>query len=68
MNNIKDKTTTLWQTITKASASTMLDAEAEFGDNIAGNYDPIQLNPTQQGVEFFLILSNDMQPLARSNN
>ncbi len=60
MNNINDKTTTLWQTITKASASTMSDTEAKVGDNIACNYDSMQLNPTQQGTEFFPNLSNDM--------
>ncbi len=42
MNNINDETITLWKTITKASTSMMSDAEAEFGDDVAGNYDSIQ--------------------------
>ncbi len=65
MNNINDETTTLWQTITKAFASTMSDTKVEVGDDIAGNFNSIQLNPTQQGMEFLLTLSNDMQPLTR---
>ncbi len=60
MNNINNEITTLWQTITKASASTMSDAEAEVGYNIASNYNSILLNPTQQGAEFFPTLSNDI--------
>ncbi len=39
INNINDETTTLWQTIMKASASTMSDVEVEVGIDIAGNYD-----------------------------
>ncbi len=66
MNNINDETTTLWQTITKASTSTMSDVKVEVGDNVAGNYDSMQLNPTQQGAEFFPTLSNDMQSFAGS--
>ncbi len=66
MNNINDETTMLWQTITKASALTMSDVEAEVGDNVADNYDSMQLNPIQQGAEFFPTLSNDMQLLAGS--
>ncbi len=41
MNNIYDKTTTLWQTITKAFVSRMSDAETEIDDNVAGNYNSI---------------------------
>lgn len=47
INNINNKITTLWQTITKASISTMLDAKAKIGNNIAGYYNFIQLYLTQ---------------------
>ncbi len=60
MNNINDETPTLWQTITKASASTMLDVEAKVGDDVAGNYNSMQLNLIQQDAEFFPTLSNDI--------
>ncbi len=66
MNNINDKTITLWQTITKISTSTMSDTEAKVGDDVAGNYNSMQLNLIQQGAEFFPTLSNDIQPLAGS--
>ena len=66
INNIDNETTTLWQTITKASASTTSDANAEVGDNVAGADDAIQLRPTQIGAEFLPTLSNDIQPLVGS--
>ncbi len=66
INNIDNKTTTLWQTITKASISTTLNANVEVGDNIIGTNDSIQLRPTQVGAEFLPTLSNDIQPVVGS--
>ncbi len=66
INNIDNETTTLWQTITKASASTTSDANTEVGDDIIGTDDSIQLRPTQVGAEFLPTLSNDIQPLVGS--
>ncbi|MCJ1349552.1 hypothetical protein MMC31_007793 [Peltigera leucophlebia] len=46
INNIDNKTTTLWQTITKALALTTLDGDAEVGDNVADTHNSVQLRPT----------------------
>ncbi len=66
MNNINDETTILWQTITKAFTSMMSDVKANIGNNVAGNYNSIQLHLTQQDAKFFPNLSNDIQLLAGS--
>ncbi len=66
INNIDNKTTTLWQTITKTFASMTSNANAKVGDDIIGADDSIQLCPTQVGVEFLPTLSNDIQPLVGS--
>ena len=60
INNINNKTITLWQTIIKASASTMLDADVEIGDNVASTHDSVQLCPIQQGMEFLPTLFNNI--------
>lgn len=46
INNINNKTITLWQTIIKAFSSIMPDDYGKVENNIAGNYDFIQLRPT----------------------
>lgn len=46
INSINNKTTTWWQIITKASTSIILDADAEFGNNITGTHDFVQLRLT----------------------
>ncbi len=66
INNIDNETTTLWQTITKAATSTTSDANAEMRDDIIGTDNSIQLRPTQVGAEFLPTLSNNIQPLVRS--
>lgn len=66
INNINNETTMLWQAIKKASTSTISEAEAKIGNDIAGNYNSIQLYLTQEGVEFFLTLFNDIKSLIRS--
>ncbi|MCJ1342680.1 hypothetical protein MMC31_000867 [Peltigera leucophlebia] len=66
INNIDNETTTLWQTITKASASTAPDADTEVGNDVADTHDSVQLRPTQPGAEFLPTLSNDIQLLVES--
>ncbi len=66
INNIDNETTTLWQTITKVFILITLDANAEVRDNVADANNFIKLRPTQVDAEFFSTLSDDIQPLVRS--
>lgn len=66
MNNIDNKTITLWQTITKAFTLTIADASTEIRHDVAGVDNSLQLRPTQIGAKFLLTLSDNIQPLAGS--
>lgn len=66
MNNINNKTTMLWQIITKVFTSTMAETTIEIGDNIAGVDNFLQLRLTQIGMEFLPTLFDDIQTLAKS--
>ncbi len=52
--------------MTKFSILTISDAKVEIGNDVAGNYNSMQLHPTQQSAEFLPTLSNDMQSLVES--
>lgn len=44
----------------------MPDANVKVGDNIASNYNSIQLSLIQQAVEFLPTLFNNIQTFAKS--
>lgn len=66
INNISNKTTILWQTITKASTSIISDINVEVEENVAGTDNSIYLRFPQVGAEFLPILFDDIQPFVGS--
>lgn len=63
ISDIENDITTIWQTITKAIASTTQDLAEEIGDNVDDACNSALVLPTQQDGQFLPTLSNDIQNL-----